>query len=916
MRNSLPFFEAFEDNAELIPTNLVYESKSSVRHVLLIDDEVSDARLFHDSANSITLPVIYNYSSLQTDLVDVLKTNFSTIDRIAFVFHDGGENGRRFLDNKSYFQSEDFINGIVNDFHVKHLDFLACNLLNYNSWNQFFGNLRNVTVGASNDETGNLKYKGDWIMESTHEDVRDIYFNNNIQNYASSLATVLSFSGGTVYIQQNGSSLEYQYNSTLGAWTSLASWPVTVTNTTPDASSVLTISFFTNITISSTTVGTGTLGYFECLSGFITFDGNNNTITVDDVVDYPGLVRNGNLSLAGYDNISIQNINFASINSATVGFRNGWLCYQGFGSIAFNTYIYNCHNTALVGPNDQCGFICGRAFVQGNNVSINSSSAIVDGCSNSASISSTNGGGMIGLRCGQNGGNLIVRNCSNSGNLSATTGVGGIVGNQAGQSGVVGGNVTIENCHNTGNILSTESGGICGEFAGLFGGTVSINKCYNIGSISSIYSGGITSPLFGYDSSNLCSVTNCYNLGAVQGSSTGGICGASVGYTDISSITPNVLVQNCYNWGDVSAGAGGLLGGTAGYVYATTPVINVSNCYNNGTIVDSGSSFAATSLPITPTYTNCYAADGTWSDANAKANLTGYPALIADNPGTDWVQYEYNFPFILSAFDAENYDPNSVTSSANVITNPGVFADRFYYVIYNSVDHFTLYNYADGTLTIEYNNTPGDYFATVLSYNDAGSYDPANKNLYGYDTSKYYVTFGEPICFNKGTKILCTNENFEDVYMPIEQLKPGHLVKTYKHGYRQIQVIGMGNFINDPNKLCNCMYKMKKSDTNNLIDDLIVTGGHAILVDSIGDHEESNKKYYGENVMIDDKYLFVADNCPYFEKLENNNLYTYYHFVLSNDGNNDARYGVWANGVLTETPSLNQFLKGALQPVI
>jgi len=41
--------------------------------------------------------------------------------------------------------------------------------------------------------------------------------------------------------------------------------------------------------------------------------------------------------------------------------------------------------------------------------------------------------------------------------------------------------------------------------------------------------------------------------------------------------------------------------------------------------------------------------------------------------------------------------------------------------------------------------------------------------------------------------------------------------------------------------------------------------------------------------------------------LENTNLYTYYHFILENDGDNDKRYGVWANGILTETPSKNQF---------
>ena len=40
-----------------------------------------------------------------------------------------------------------------------------------------------------------------------------------------------------------------------------------------------------------------------------------------------------------------------------------------------------------------------------------------------------------------------------------------------------------------------------------------------------------------------------------------------------------------------------------------------------------------------------------------------------------------------------------------------------------------------------------------------------------------------------------------------------------------------------------------------------------------------------------------------FIKMENNNTYTYYHLVLENEGDNDLRFGIWANGVLTETPS-------------
>lgn len=43
-----------------------------------------------------------------------------------------------------------------------------------------------------------------------------------------------------------------------------------------------------------------------------------------------------------------------------------------------------------------------------------------------------------------------------------------------------------------------------------------------------------------------------------------------------------------------------------------------------------------------------------------------------------------------------------------------------------------------------------------------------------------------------------------------------------------------------------------------------------------------------------------------FIKLEDKNLYTYYHFVLECDENEgDKRFGIWANGILSETTPRN-----------
>jgi len=106
----------------------------------------------------------------------------------------------------------------------------------------------------------------------------------------------------------------------------------------------------------------------------------------------------------------------------------------------------------------------------------------------------------------------------------------------------------------------------------------------------------------------------------------------------------------------------------------------------------------------------------------------------------------------------------------------------------------------------------------------------------GFDTPITGIGFSitESPCFNEGTKILCLN-NKEEEYVPIENLRAGDIVKTYHYGYRKIELIGKNCLINHPDhKFTSSMYKMEKTETNGLIEDLIVTGGHSILVDDLG----------------------------------------------------------------------------------
>ena len=169
---------------------------------------------------------------------------------------------------------------------------------------------------------------------------------------------------------------------------------------------------------------------------------------------------------------------------------------------------------------------------------------------------------------------------------------------------------------------------------------------------------------------------------------------------------------------------------------------------------------------------------------------------------------------------------------------------------------------------------------------------------------------GNVACFNKGTQILCLNNDFEEVYVNIEELKKGDIVKSYKHGYRKLENIHSSQFINNPEIFSTTMYKMEKTKENGLTNDLLITGGHSILVDDLKEcKEENTKKFGGVAQMIDDKYLLLSSVSKDFIKIEGHELFIYYHFILENNGDEYERFGVWANGVLSETPTKNNFEK-------
>ena len=165
---------------------------SDISNILLIDYRVNDFQIFVDSVNSNTLPIVFNGDSSSNELLELFNTHFTTISRIGIVF-EATRFGSVFLDNEPYFSLDEtpnsnteFLISLIGQFQVKNIDFLACSTLNMPNWKAFYdvlGQSTNVVVGASNNDTGNLQYGGDWILESSSQDIELIYFTESIEYY-------------------------------------------------------------------------------------------------------------------------------------------------------------------------------------------------------------------------------------------------------------------------------------------------------------------------------------------------------------------------------------------------------------------------------------------------------------------------------------------------------------------------------------------------------------------------------------------------------------------------------------------------------------------------------------------------------------------------------------------------------------
>lgn len=343
------------------------------------------------------------------------------------------------------------------------------------------------------------------------------------------------------------------------------------------------------------------------------FDGNNATIS--NLVMTAGSAEC--FGFFGWNEGTVKNLTLDTV-TLTGTYRH----YAAVVGVNYTTgVVENCHvtgtSTIASGNSGHAGAIVGwnngtvRSCTTGENVTVNatgnyvggivgwvnSSSNVVEDCTNNGKVVQTAGsyiGGVVGYN---NGG--TVKNCVNNGafaiNGTAGNYFGGVVGESYGPvlncvnngtvtsasrayvGGVVGVNyANIENSYNTAKITGVSYTG--GVVSLMNRNTAKIVGSYNTGEIvsTSSYTGGVA----GYTVASSV-IEKSYNTGKVTGTNNvGGVVGRSYGITKQSysnaaihgsnlyvggvvGYQPGGSIENCYAWGNVSsnnAQVGGVVG--------------------------------------------------------------------------------------------------------------------------------------------------------------------------------------------------------------------------------------------------------------------------------------------------------------------------------------------------------------------
>lgn len=363
--------------------------------------------------------------------------------------------------------------------------------------------------------------------------------------------------------------------------------------------------------------------------------------------------------------------------------NEGTVIYQGEYSATGGVIGYNSNATVEYCENK--GNVYGGDYFTGGVVG-NCYSATVSRCINRGVVSggSFDIGGVVGMASDDsyNEGVEII-NCTNYGKVFGTgMDVGGVVGffdimikgsldgcynfglvsSEKYIGGIIGslrsrGDTNVKNCKNEGYLdAKGVIGGIIGSLSSTKGNAVVVSCCKNNIAISATEGnnvGGIVGNLSGWESGVL--IERCYNSGDLSATAAaGGIVGFCVTKTlyGETGAETDMIIENCYNSGNIKTNekAGGLVGYVQSDSGSGRP-LNIKNSYNAGkveAVVKNGGRLLGSCDYVQINITDCYFL----ADENM-SNSCGSVSKLNDN-SKELTESEMTVAESFAAFDFED----------------------------------------------------------------------------------------------------------------------------------------------------------------------------------------------------------------------------------------------------------------------
>ena len=905
-------------NAEDLTEYTVKSSYSQYTKVLLIDKNVEQYQKFVNGANSSTFPIVYKHTSKHQHLEEFLLANLKHVTRLAIVSHGlpGGEHHHyhnlSFMESEHFFKMSDLASGVtqyspnvaflktlLTKMSINRMDFLACNLLQYSEWTQYLDLVKSfksgLVVGASNDQTGNLHYGGNWTMENTLENIKTVYFSSAIENYTGLL--FLSY----VTIDDNGTSRTWGYD--MGGY---RIWNCS------DHTGIVNVPYLTY---------NPSMPTYHLLETFQNSTTLSNVIVHDNIKQYDRSFKGCNTLTSAQIGYNCLYLNTAfmetSITSIHIGLPSNSLTTTGPNSFA------NCTLLTSVTLGTNVTHMHGGSFA--------SCTLLTDITipTSVTQLAGLDGSGLTSITIEEPSSITLFAGLSSTPLTSITI-----------PSSVT----ALHAPHNT-SITSFTIPSSVVSFNG-------IRECSALTSLTIPDSCTLVGGSADFVFRNLESLTSLTLPSSLTSSFPIRLLGGGLGFTTVT--IPYGVTQLAYQTirtGTLTEVAVPdtctVVSGEGLYLTNSLRVYTSNNIYYDYTgSIEMGYKIQQNYNAIMATFDTTDAAN--WNLLGEKIalpdpsgnvlaittltsqdltdeNVTGTTTVSKRSYTKSLIKGLYNFngssltgkvvtlknitlPGFAPAEEVVvfNSSTNETTSFTNTLNTANIAGKNFYVLMENENDTITIPT-INSSITVTKTGETTFSVSNAISTTTLNSGESYNYNGLTVNLGSVYGYLVDPstICFKEGTKITCLDENSNPTKIPVEELRAGMFVKTYKHGYIPVHTIGTKKLYNPENdtREKDRLYECTPEQYPDLTENLYITGCHSILVDQLTEQQTTDTLREAEDIFItDDKYRLMAFLDERAKPWTNEGMYSIYHIYLDHP-DDLMNYGIYANGLLVESCS-------------